>query len=277
MNCNGPAQMEHENLHRIKGKWGRWIPFVAVLGIFFASPASAYWEEPSEVVEGTAYNLRKGEFSIGFFAPLQYGITDELTVVIHPILELLLTPNIGLRAEVYEGPVTINLTGNYLQTFLGRDDGGGYPGQVEGGLVVSAPFGSQWILTGFAGLSQSFHTLTSRTKDFVLKQDDGELSFGTRRVIDDIHAESLGTGFLYRLGVNWVISRRHMLMAQFQGESVVEVGRDEGPQGTFMWALAWERVRLSAGIALGKFPFRTFEDRIIELPVYPLFDVWIRI
>ena len=73
------------------------IFFIGVLmcGVIFTPlSASGYWKEPSDVVEGTAYNLKSGEFSIGVFAPLQYGITDEFTISLHPILELLLTPNI---------------------------------------------------------------------------------------------------------------------------------------------------------------------------------------
>ena len=238
---------------------------------------SGYWKEPSDVVEGTAYNLKSGEFSIGVFAPLQYGITDEFTITLHPILELLLTPNIGFRAEIYEGPVVINLTGSYLQTFLGLDERGGYQGRGEGGVILSTPVGSSLIFSLFGGMSQRFTTLTEKDETFIVEREDGGVDFGTNKTVREIYSEELDTDLITSLGLNWVITRRHILMGQFRLRERISPQPETIVEGTLQWAVAWERMRLSFGLLIGEQPFRDWAGERVTLPVYPLFDMWIRL
>ena len=244
--------------------------------VWWSTPAAGYWKETSDVVEGTAYNLRSGEFSIGVFAPLNYGITDEFTISLHPILELLLTPNVGFRAELYEGPVVVNLTGSYLQTFLGVDELGGYQGRGEGGAIVSAPLSSQFILSVFGGMSQRFTTLTEKDETFIVERRDGGIDFGTNKTVREIYSEELDTDLITSVGANWVISQRHMLMGQFRLRERISPSPETRLEGTLQWAVAWERMRLSLGMQFGEQPFRDWTGDQVILPVYPLIDLWIR-
>ena len=249
-----------------------------IFGVIFTPlAASAYWKEPSDVVEGTAYNLKSGEFSIGVFAPLQYAITDEFTISLHPILELLLTPNLGFRAEVYEGPVVVNVTGSYLQTFLGVDELGGYQGRGEGGAIVSVPVSSRLILSLFGGLSQRFTTLTEKDETFLVKRENGSVDFGTNKTVREIYSEELDTDLLATVGLNWVITQRHLLIGQVRLRDRISPEPKLIPEGTIQWAIAWERMRFSLGMQFGEQPFRDWAGDQVSLPVYPLMDLWIRL
>ena len=66
--------------------------------------ANAFWKETTDGIEGSAYNLREGELTIGVFSPLQYGVSDRIMLRIHPVLGLFLTPNLGAQVELIEGP-----------------------------------------------------------------------------------------------------------------------------------------------------------------------------
>ena len=58
---------------------------------------------------------------------------------------------------------------------------------------------------------------------------------------------------------------------------VLEDGTLESPVGFAMWAYAWQRTRVGLGVAVGQFPFRTSGGDLIDLPAYPIVDVWIRL
>jgi len=248
-----------------------------IVGLGHVDDAQGYWKEPSEVVEGTAYNLRAGEFSIGVFAPLQYGITDEFTLTLHPILELLLTPNVGFRAEVYEGSFAVNVTGSYLQTFLGKDESGAYPGRGEGGVIVSMPLHSSFIVSGFGGIGQSFRTLTEKNETFLIEEEGGDVAFGTSKRVRDIHSEEVGTELMGSVGVNWLFGPEHMLMTQIRWREELSPERQGRAEGTLQYAYAWERVRLSFGVLVGELPFRGWSGTEFTLPAYPMLDCWIRL
>jgi hypothetical protein len=111
---------------------------VAVLlaGLLLApAPALALSEEPSRVVYGNAATLRRGEIRIGLFAPFQYGALERVTLMSHPILDLLLTPNVFLRLNlVHLSWLSVSIDGGYAQSFLRK---GEYPGFATASLIHS--------------------------------------------------------------------------------------------------------------------------------------------
>lgn len=97
--------------------------------------ARALSEEPSRVVYGNAAALRQGEIRIGLFAPFQYGAKERVTLMSHPILDLLLTPNVFLRLNMLALPwFALSLDGGYAQSFLRKNE---YPGFATISLIHS--------------------------------------------------------------------------------------------------------------------------------------------
>ncbi|GEM_PF-2748212 len=96
----------------------------AVVMALSAQPtaANASWENSSEIVRGTAQVLEKGEISVGIFAPLQFGLTDTVTVQSHPILDLLQLLNLSVRWRIATGNNWITgLTGGLKYALLSDD------------------------------------------------------------------------------------------------------------------------------------------------------------
>ena len=254
--------------------WGT----LATLFVLSGAPeANAYWTEPTDVIEGTAYNLREGELTIGIFSPLQYGVSDALTLRIHPVLGLFLTPNLGAQVELVEGPVTVALAGSYLQTFLNRDDRDGFPGRGEGGVVLSVPIHRTVIGTTYIGGGQQFRTLTSRNDTFLLKSVDGSVDFGTRKRIREVNSEEIQTEWIGSLGLNWIVGAHNQVAGKVRLSGEVTGSSSPEVEGTLQWTTAWDRFRFSAGFQVGDHELSLLGGEAVRWPVYPLIDIWLRI
>jgi len=108
---------------------------LVLVTLSLSSRAHALSEEPSRVVYGNAAALRQGEIRIGLFAPFQYGAKERITLMSHPILDLLLTPNVFLRLNVVHlSWFALSLDGGYAQSFLRKDE---YPGFATISLIHS--------------------------------------------------------------------------------------------------------------------------------------------
>lgn len=81
---------------------------VMALVVLFSSTAFASDEQkPRE----TADLLAPGQWSVGVFNPLRYGLTDSIELVGHPLLYLAGTPNAVVRVAHVTGPIRV--TGEY--------------------------------------------------------------------------------------------------------------------------------------------------------------------
>jgi hypothetical protein len=110
------------------------------------TPARALSEEPARVVYGNAAPLRRGEIRIGVFSPLQYGAVERVTLMSHPILDLLLTPNLFVRLNLVHGAwYSVSVDGGYAQSFLHK---GEYPGFGTASVIHSFYLGSWATLSG---------------------------------------------------------------------------------------------------------------------------------
>ena len=99
---------------------------VLVATVLLSPQAHATWDEREDLIYRTAHTLNEGEFEVGVFAPLQYGLNDQVQVAIHPILLLVLAPHIATRWRYLpEDEVTMSLDFEVTWSFLDRVDQAG--------------------------------------------------------------------------------------------------------------------------------------------------------
>ncbi len=119
------------------------------------SRAEAYWSAPSDIIHGTAYTLPEGRLRIGVASPLSYGMTDRIMFSTHPVLDLLLAPNIGMRFRLNDGPFTISIGTVYTESFFQGNQEGHSP-RIRAFTLGSIPMSDIMIFTFTAGWQQGF-------------------------------------------------------------------------------------------------------------------------
>ena len=203
------------------------------LALALSEAAQGTFDQPSEVVLGTAQTLEQGELMIGVFSPVAYGINDDLTLFIHPISLALLTPNGAFRWRLYDddrvrvaaafgGAATLPISG------VVDDDPRRPLGHADIALVTTATAGN-WLFTARAGYQRDF--------------DPDEDDFDWSGIID------------------WVVGPSSLI--QLQGGA--QVGRVSGlhaPSAMLTYVHAWGQVHLAAGIAYGEYPL-SLESRAL--------------
>jgi hypothetical protein len=213
-----------------------------LLGLLLApATASAQFGDIRHVTDGTAYTLERGELTVGVFSPIQYGIVDELELALHPILYLLLTPNVALKWKVYDGPVAISLSATYLQTFL---DTSVLPGVFSVFPTLTAPLGGRVSLSVQGGYLLDLAPL--------------------------VH------GALLAAGIAVLATSSDLLRAQVQEEWYRDGRSWVRPTALVTWEHAWYQIRLRLGVAVGQFPLQVGPATadVKQLPVFPIVDVW---
>ncbi len=229
-------------------RFGRNTALILVGITLVSTPAGATWTAPRDIVHNTANTLEQGELLIGIVTPAIYGITDSITLIVHPLNWLLLSPNVGLRwrladtqlvrFSVYtEGMVTIQ-DDDQLSTVNDPRS----LGHVTVGAVTTFDLGAGVMATIGVGYQADF--------------EPAEHNLG------------------FWGGFNWLINRSNLLM--LQGGAQYAVGTNElvRAQGTLMWAYAWEVARLGVGVSVGQFPVVRVSSVAAEVPVWPVIDYW---
>ncbi|MFH1529757.1 MAG: hypothetical protein ABIK09_03360 [Pseudomonadota bacterium] len=224
-----------------------------LFGLLLASQGRA-WDRPTEVVQGTARVLEKGEMTIGILTPLGYGLHERVTIFTHPILDLLLTPNIWLRVDLWSDEQwAVALETGYQQSFLSvaAEDGSSadarYPGYLQAGFAASFAVRllQVTLATGYEGWFSS----------------DNDLS--------DVF-------LYYRVGLDLLASERNLVMVRVIGDVGLNPVGFEIPTVTLIYAREFGRMRLGAGISAGSFPMKGLPARFDVWPVYPWIDLWWR-
>lgn len=241
----GPRSTRGRGRGPVRWRWAPAVVALAVaLGLLAPRPARAEWEDTRRVVAGSAHTFERGTFSLGIFAPLQYGALDSVMLSTHPVLDLLLTPNVGIRVRVYDGPAVVSLQLDYQQTFLGERDGH-FPGALANLALVSIPLGWRVGLSVFGGHA------------WRIGEDVSEVPFG---------------GTLHVL-----ISPSDLLQLQVLAGWASSGEGWQRPSGQLLYAHAWTRMHLGVGVAVGRFAFVPWEDQRLEVsgvPVFPVVDAW---
>lgn len=231
---------------RTPGRRSFAVAALAVLTALLAAfpvPAQAEFGNIRRVFSGTAYTLEEGELAVGILSPLQYGLFDRLTVSTHPILDLLLTPNVALRYKVLDrSRVALGIGASYMQSFL-SGAGRGVPGAVSAFPTLTLPF----------------------TDDVALSLQGGYT----------LYIDPVRHGILYGANLGWLIGPADLIWVAVQGRYRFGPGI-ETPTVELLYTHAWYQVRLSVGIAVGRFPTQvgSAATDLLDFPVYPVIDVW---
>ncbi len=223
---------------------GSGVAWVAVLlaVMLWGGSVRAQFGTVKNVVHGTAYTLEEGEFIVAVVGPLQFGILDELTISTHPILHLLLTPNVAIRYKAFDGPVTVSMNLAYVETFL-DPEALNFPGTMAAFPMLTLPLGERVAITAQAGYL--------------------------------LDVSPIGHGMMFGGNVVALLTPSDMVSIGFQDDYY----RDRG-LGTAVvsatYSHAFYQLRLTVGVAVGKFPIQVGSSAsdIKDFPVYPIVDLW---
>jgi hypothetical protein len=253
--------------------------FVVVL-TSSARPAQAIWADGADLIYRSAHTLDEGEFEVGLFSPLQYGISDQVQISLHPILLLVLTPHASIRWRILpEGPLTVAMDLTATWSFLDevdlgahqvRDDDAcstcGFPGSSQLTATVSWQFDENFTLSGGVGAGMEMLDVTPNM-GFI----------------------ELHTSLIWRIdSENLLMAHANMNLHPWHPEPT----SSETLQ--VMYAHAWGFLHLGVGVAVGEFWFVEAVGSVRSLPgssggkvfyegvnhplyVYPVLDMWIRL
>jgi len=229
-------------------RWASALAVVCLLGT--ASPGLASWNGPSQLFHGTAHTLEQGEVMIGLFTPLAYGVNDSLTIVTHPIMTLLLTPNAGFRWRMLDREVfDVSLSMEAVRSFASEDNDlfreAEEPlGHFASGVTMTVDIKHRVSLSVMAGYQRD------------LEPNADLATFG-------------GTA-------NWLMGPSHLLT--LQGSSRWNLGTNElgTPNVTLFYAHSWDAFRAAVGLAYGTFSIFRKGSTPLEVPIWPVLDIWWR-
>jgi hypothetical protein len=125
-----------------------------VLAGLLPSQAYAEWKSVQQVTLGTAQVLEQGALTFGVLAPLAFGVTNRLTLQSHPILDLLLVPNVTGRYRVLDGRNWIlSAAGGFKRSYfqpagLATGEAAESPGEANVGATATKYLGRNLALTG---------------------------------------------------------------------------------------------------------------------------------
>jgi hypothetical protein len=215
---------------------------VALWGTLATGTASAQFGSVRRIVDGTAYTLDHGEFAVGLATPIEYGVLEDLTLMTHPILDLLMTPNTSVRYKVLDGKVALAFNVSYIQTFLDPKQLD-VPGTVAVYPILTIPFSSRVAFSAQAGYR--------------------------------VDVSPVAHGMMFGGGLIVLATPADLISLQAQDEYYRGRGLAR-PTVILSYSHAFFQLRLSAGIAVGRFPIQVGSSSadVKDLWVYPVADVW---
>jgi len=221
---------------------GRAVLLCAAL-LAAATPARAEYGSVRRIVGGTAYTLEQGELAVGILSPVQYGLLDNLTVSTHPVLDLLLTPNVAVKFKAYDGPVAISLNGAYIETFL-KSAKGTFPGTLSFFPMLTVPIGRAVSLTAQGGY-----------------------------VLD---VSPVSHGAMFGINATFLVGPSDLVQITLQDQWYGGGRGFQVPTAVVSYGHAWYRLRVTVGVAAGNFPLQIGDSgaKVLNFPVYPVLDVW---
>ncbi|HOA12820.1 MAG TPA: hypothetical protein PLB35_04660 [Myxococcota bacterium] len=206
--------------------------------------ARADFGDIRNVFSGTAWTLQEGDFVVGIIGPMTFGLVDQFTLTTHPILDLLLIPNVNLKWKFFDNDkVALALDIAYIQSFLDTELTD-IPGSLSPYMILSVPIKDVAALTFRAG--------------YVL-----ELSPNSH-------------GLTYGAEVSWLVTAADLISVGVSGQYHPRGRGADVPTVTATYTHAWDSIRLSVGIAVGSFLTRVGDNAedVFDVPVYPIIDVW---
>lgn len=220
--------------------------------IWLPAPPAAAWQRVQEVVRGSADTLEKGRLMVGIFAPVMVGVTDNLTVASHPILDLLLVPNLDVRYRlVSEDAWILSLYGGWKQGFQPGDVGEAH-GQWQAGAIASRYLADRAAITAGIGWSARLEPTAA----------------GTRR---------LASGLALTAAANLLLDPAHLVMLQAHLRAT-GAGLDT-PLVTGAFVFIRGIFQFAVGASYGSFVLRPLQADAADasgttIPVFPYVDIW---
>jgi hypothetical protein len=219
------------------------------------------WDRVQQLIRGTADTLEKGQLTVGIFAPVTYGLTDNLTVASHPVLDLLLLPNIDARLRIYSGEQTVvAVFGAYEQGFLPAADSR-VAGTAHVGALATRYLADRVALTG--GLSWA-----PRLDRVAPGQAAKPLT-------------ALDHGVAAALTAQWLIDEANLLMltAYKRFSFGDRAATTDTPSATLAYVRDWGDFQVAIGPMFGNFAFipnlpADYLSGGTDLPVFLYVDVW---
>jgi hypothetical protein len=206
--------------------------------------ADAEFGDIKRVFSGTAYTLSQGDFVVGILGPMSFGLVEELTLTTHPILDLILIPNFNLKWKFFDNEkVALAFDIAYIQSFLDTT-ATDIPGSLSPYMIMTVPIKDIVAITVRAG--------------YVLELDPNS------------------HGFTYGGDISWLVTPSDLLSLSVSGQYHPAGRGADMPTIMMTYSHAWEKLRLSVGIAYGSFPTKVGDnvEDVIDIPVYPMIDVW---
>jgi len=274
--CRGYDPVVHHRRFALRALFTLMIALVCLS----SQPSGAVWADRADLIYRSAHTLDEGEFEFGIFTPLQYGVSDQVQISLHPILLLVLTPHASLRWRVLpEGPLTLALDVDVTWSFLDEVDAWGRQ-IVDNNACVECGFPGTLQLTATA----SWEFVEGFTWSFGAGAGMDVLDLDPQRGMLEFHTSLL-----------WLIDSENLLMAHgninVHPWHAVPTSRE---YFQLMYAHSLGALHLGVGVAIGDFlfvedgstvrslPGRSdarvlYEGRSHRLPVYPVLDIWIRL
>lgn len=234
---------------------------LAATCLLTSTPAHAEWRRTTDIDLNTAYTLEEGALSVGLFAPLVVGVTDDFQASIHPLLLLLGQPSLAFRFRVTpvdDVTVSLNLSGAW--SFIERETASG----------TATPTGDETF--GFPGTLQLTETTTLTLGRHAL------FSFGAGVAADFLGEVPIRGLLEVHLSAHLLPAPRHLIMIQLIGfipfTEEVDLIRPSA-QVVYAWS-AGARIHLAFGLGLGEWTWESADGSRTTLNLFPVLDVWFR-
>jgi len=264
-----------------------------------ARSAHAEWKSVREVTLGTAQVLEQGSLTFGVITPLAYGINNRLTLQSHPVLNLLLVPNLTARMRLFEqGEVIVSATASARASLyqagsrsvdvaavkpLGTDGQPralhepGAPGLLDFGVVGTWYAAPQWALsaTPMYALRTGTHAGVCETTSDCPGQHD---CIENRCIGEDTSSQGVALG----LETHWLPRPSDLLVLGTTLRWNLSASEADRPAVHLYWAHAFttwaNRAHLLVGLNFGRFEVRSvFGSTGGVLPLMPFVDLWWRL
>jgi hypothetical protein len=215
------------------------LTVAATLPVAYAPGALATWSDHADLIYDTAFTLDQGEFEVGVFSPLIYGVNDRVQLSMHPILLLILSPHAGLRWQMTPtGPWTAALNVEGTWSFLEPIDGAGREVQDDGACDGC----------GFPGSVHAWPTLSWVARPGLL------LSAGAGPRLDFLDVRHEDTALVVHGSIQWLVDTENLLLIHGTVDSRPwEDGELRDPVLQITYAHAWGMLHLALGVAIGSF------------------------
>ncbi|MBI5609618.1 MAG: hypothetical protein HY902_12165 [Deltaproteobacteria bacterium] len=242
------------------------LPLLAtLLTLCWPAAARGEWKSVQQVTLGTAQVLEQGAIHFGIVAPIAYGASSRLTVQSHPILDLLLVPNLAFRYRLFDQThYVISATGSFKRSFgqvaaTTTQVGALAPGELLGGGIATWYPNNSWAVTGGVVYAGQF-----------------DERINNRYV-------NLSHGISVSAQLHWLIQPGDLLQVSMLQRYGISAGALDRPEITLGWAHGFQRWLAGAHLLMSL----TLNDAagydipglswLQRWPLLPYVDLWWRL